>query len=602
MPDFMKFSDLAFQMYHKIADSMDVLYTRRDVRALIRKAQRASMAEKLEIRRKLEIMLNAMEQAVPADLSFGQLVEFASRPEVLALFPEEEELEEKMFLTMVHLYKGYPSPPDYLRRIVDRLEPENWKDQPLRVRILRAFILRGDGLKVTNPVNKKPAYIYTYIYNGYPAIRSYVSKKAGRKGLTCRQVAELVEDDVFSLMDTAAEAQLTPKGTYGLLRMVDDLAKGHFLTGKGTKKALYLFAMVYSMTYQPASGQPENQQISGCKSRSMPAANRQLNSFETDLETNLFFDFYSNNLMRFLLDDFRRHPGNYERLPSGQGINYKNFAEAVYLYVLSRPDLEPQDKLRYSYAMITNLKEKEKSRPACEKPQREALEGEQAAQMSILFHQQIDRKLAMAMHLDDEDFLDFVFKNYDCSTTFFSPNNKQFSRGELDLHLNQERAWSAYQSLIEDLNRDAEDPGDWVIGLQIGDYLEPGSIKLEELCRKYPDQEKQIRELADLLTIAHQYLTEDAFAVKSPEEMSRTALLSAAYHHYINYESDSSGSVWEASDSSHTASFGRKCAFPDFEKRFVSYMDSYLEKCGYQSLNTKSPLDCAVIFSAYLTE
>ena len=55
--------------------------------------------------------------------------------------PKFSEVEKKIMKTLFEKYKKYPSPEDYMKRIVDRLEiDDDWKNDTLRLRILKQFI------------------------------------------------------------------------------------------------------------------------------------------------------------------------------------------------------------------------------------------------------------------------------------------------------------------------------------------------------------------------------------------------------------------------------------------------------------------------------
>lgn len=95
-----------------------------------------------------------------------------------------------------------------------------------------------------------------------------------------------------------------------------------------------------------------------------------------DMQAYLFEDYYSDNIMKFLLNRYEREKhikslqgngkgeGNdYETEPRGDGINYKNYAEMIYLYFLYRKDLnltpgERIDMAEKIIAKCSNSKEK----------------------------------------------------------------------------------------------------------------------------------------------------------------------------------------------------------------------------------------------------
>lgn len=134
-----------------------------------------------------------------------------------------------------------------------------------------------------------------------------------------------------------------------LLAMCTDLAEGNFrVTGK-TKVYLYYFAFMFGMTL-PLEGKE-------CPDKK-------------NLAKNLFQDFYCDNLLRTLegiyVDESKKT--QIEKEPTGEGINYKNFAEAIYLYYLCRDDLAmcpgekidaAEDAIAKCMKLAKNVKKKE---------------------------------------------------------------------------------------------------------------------------------------------------------------------------------------------------------------------------------------------------
>ncbi len=137
-----------------------------------------------------------------------------------------------------------------------------------------------------------------------------------------------------------------------LLKLCNDLASGNFRPNGMTKVYLYYFAFMFEM------------KISMNGKKCEP---------ERDFEKNLFQDYYNDNLLRLL-------SGNYtnpkcitalENEPTGEGINYKNFAEAIYLYFLCHDDLDmtPGEKIDKAEEIIKKCVKSAagKKRPVLEK-------------------------------------------------------------------------------------------------------------------------------------------------------------------------------------------------------------------------------------------
>lgn len=127
---------------------------------------------------------------------------------------------------------------------------------------------------------------------------------------------------VFELYDQSKkDARKKKKGdTWKMLIVCNDLAAGNFKTSNGqTRVNLYHFAMMFGMTVAFSASEFDP---------------------ERDIRKNLFEDYYCDNLTRFLQDDSLdpRITSSWEKEPSGDGINFKNFAEVIYLYYLCKDD------------------------------------------------------------------------------------------------------------------------------------------------------------------------------------------------------------------------------------------------------------------------
>lgn len=117
-----------------------------------------------------------------------------------------------------------------------------------------------------------------------------------------------------------------------LLKMADDFANGVFRTDNGAfREKLYWFAIIFGMTASVMSGEPADD--------------------KTDIEKNLFEDYYCDNLMRFLSPRYKAEKNSmFEKEPTGEGINPKNYVEAIYLYCLCHQEIAPTAGLRIDKA------------------------------------------------------------------------------------------------------------------------------------------------------------------------------------------------------------------------------------------------------------
>ena len=137
-----------------------------------------------------------------------------------------------------------------------------------------------------------------------------------------KKAYELYKTDRRDLKDRKGEQ-------WELLKICDDFAAGRFKPNGGkTRLYLYYFAMVFDMTVTHKETKERTPGQDGYD----PA---------TNLVKNLFEDYYNDNLVRYLRDEFAdvRTAKMYEREPTGEGINYKNPVEVLLLYYLLRKEL-----------------------------------------------------------------------------------------------------------------------------------------------------------------------------------------------------------------------------------------------------------------------
>lgn len=129
------------------------------------------------------------------------------------------------------------------------------------------------------------------------------------------------------------DARKKKKGnTWKLIILCNDLAAGNFKTNNGqTRVNLYHFAILMGMSLQLGL-----LAIDPSK----------------DMRKHLFEDYYCDNLTRFLSDESQdpRTSSSWEKEPSGDGINFKNFSEVIYIYYLCKNDLglTPGEKIDHA--------------------------------------------------------------------------------------------------------------------------------------------------------------------------------------------------------------------------------------------------------------
>lgn len=536
-------------------------YTREDFERKITELSRAR-SDRPSKMKALLAMFGSCGIACGKDQSEAYYRELVERSDI----PSISEIEDKMIYALYANYRKYATPADYMKRIVDERchDEDGWENDTLRVRILKQFIKYGD-------------YLVGAGFNGKDEIRKFVQKKIGHTP-TEEEVLRELTDDVFSPLNRTTKFQVRETGKYGLLKAADDLASGTFHADETTKKRLYLFAMVFDMTYTP--GDPDDKSADG-----------------RDIETNLFRDYYANNLMRYITETYQGKWTQYETDPSGQGINYKNFAEMIYLYYIAK-NCSPQEKIRLSTEMIERAKARQYRTG-----------GEQSREkMDTAYFRgffRADRAEAM-LRMSEEAFEEFICEHYDCDTYAGSyvrnggevHNTTPF----LQLEQEQESAYRVYQEILTDLSDMGVDLKDCHYGLWFTDVDAFLEEHYESVCDRNPDIDRErFHEFMELLfavncflgdtrkadegwTVPEQRKTRALF-VSSAKQVTRTSLIVAYYYRYLAYYEDDE--------------MARGMSFKEVYDDFSAGMNELLSNAYYQKLSSKNVFDVLVVFSAY---
>ena len=435
-------------------------------------------------------------------------------------FPDFDELEAKILQILFSKFRYYPSPEEYMLRIVERMTKnsfDNWNNDTLRLRILKQFIKYGDYLRSAG-------------FGSRAVIKNSVN-------VSENEICDYLNDNIFDVLKDSKKEDRQPDGKFGLLKIADDLASGKFRTEGASKKALYLFAMVFGMTY----GKND----------------------DTDIEKNLFQDYYTNNLMRYISECYIHNPFEFEADPSGQGINYKNFAEMVYLYFIAQNNYDAKTKIKLSSEMINRLRN---SKPSHETS---------LSKFTGFYKSRINE----ALNKNPDEFENFIRDNYNCHTG---------NLGVLQLETDQNTALNVYLKILsrtQEIRTEQDIPSRTGEGLWFTD-TETLKIRQLENLKKINSDEKSISDFIELLGAVNKFLSKPLPENPEPEDITRTMVVTAYYYYFTTkYENNLS---WQW-DNFETLFNGMK-----------TELDMYLNKAGYQPFSNKIIFDVLTAFSAWV--
>ena len=338
-----------------------------------------------------------------------------------------------------------------------------------------------------------------------------------------------------------------------LLMLADDLAAGRFREEEDLKSALYLFAIAFGMSVSDGEDDPSYDPV-------------------TDIEKNLFHDFYQDSLLKYISDDYRKNASILEKEPSGEGINYKNFAETIYLYVLHKKNLTARKKIKLADKLIKDCMKQAKDRTG------------EAENSENLFVTEIYKEFFFGdiLEMEEKELVPFLLENYDIPADVTAENIMQIASDQVT-------ATYSCRKLINDLKEEYEaerisfDAMNWVEMRDFPDVCKEDRDFLKVLTRMngflhikaavkdvYEHQKKDYQ-----IKFAESTLTEDQ------KNVTRMELIAAYFYKYSLSEQ------------------GDGLSLPELYDEFCSEVDPLLEQCRYQKINVKNIFDMFVIFSLY---
>lgn len=313
-----------------------------------------------------------------------------------------------------------------------------------------------------------------------------------------------------------------------------NLAKVKFGKSKAIKKPLYYFAFAFNMKYYSSTDQEDYDK-------------------QKDIKKRLFEDYYSDNLISFLSAESSK---NMEAEPSGYSINYKNFAEVIYLYYLNKEGLTPAEKLSHAENVIDKIKKSERGKGRNHK--------------ADLFTEDYSKKVNdEVFRLEEGELENYITDNFYCDD-----NSKL---GALEISDEQRTAFREYKNLIDEIDK------------RHNEYCHKGyyirycdNFDFVVLPEPYSSDERFCK-LIDRIKL--KIKTDKVLKVNDNAHITRTKMIAAYYYMYC----------YKCLSREDNINTGLDRIYSDFE----SGLNKILEESGYQKISPKNIFDSVIIIFAY---
>ena len=332
------------------------------------------------------------------------------------------------------------------------------------------------------------------------------------------------------------------------LKWSDCLSKGKFGTNLSIKKPLYFFAFAFDMKYYPDKESDDYDET-------------------RDIVKNLFDEYYCDNLMRYLT---LYSTDKAEAEPTGAGINYRNFAEAINIYYLNKGDLKREHRFIKAQCLIGKIKKEEKG-----KLRNFDLDLETRDYRTNL----IDIVLKTA----EVSLEETIKKNYKCDSRV----NEDLVVGEFQLELSKERAFYEYEVLIECIQKSLK----YNKGSSWSEYLKDVYVKSADfdfLSNEFLKEEIHYEMDSKLMLIWKNVINKlkpsSVLCVIDKDKITRTKLIASYYHYYCICMAPEDGS-W--------------VSFTQVRDDFINELDDLLEESGFQKISFKNIFDVLVILLTF---
>lgn len=317
----------------------------------------------------------------------------------------------------------------------------------------------------------------------------------------------------------------------------NNLAKGRFGKSKAIKKPLYYFAFAFNMKYYSSTNQEDYDK-------------------QKDIKKRLFEDYYSDNLISFLSAEPSK---DVEAEPSGYSINFKNFAEVIYLYYLNKEGLTPAEKLSHAENVIDKIKKSER--------------GKGRNYNAELFTGDYRKKVNdEVFRLEEGELENYITDNFYCDDKYMNS-----TLGALEISDEQRTAFEEYTKIIDEIDKRHNEychKGYYIPYCENFDFVVlPESYSSDERFCKLIDR------------IKLKIKTDEVLKVNDNAHITRTKMIAAYYYLYC----------YKCLSREDNINTGLDRIYSDFK----SGLNKILEESGYQKISPKNIFDSVILIFAY---
>ena len=536
-----------------VQDAFTHLYQKADLMAMLRRIKAATPDARPSRLRPLVKLLHSLgvECEDGRDLSY-----YHALIESLDLPTDSTALNRKVLRTLHDIYRTYPTPEAFIERIVQSLSPTAFPGDSTRMLILRRMV-------ATVNVRENKRYYSAALGNDPDAL----------------------EESIF---DTVGTKEAAP-----LVTACHNLAAGAVSATAATKELLFLFAFAFDMRFYPSHAASDYDST-------------------RDIERNLFEDYYSDNLTRYMSANRQRAAGVLDNEPSGAGLNFKNFVDVSFIYFLNRDDISASQKVSRFYSLINRVRTAWTRESEFVPEKKDAYMAGNTLDRRNLF-------IESMMQMDEATFEQTLLDEFFCDLRYHytdrtTGETRTGTRGLFEESFAMSSAFEQYTELRETVDSLLDLPtGVSLKNIDLRAFRGTGEVnndrlygtpegkaymRMSELVGNVPNLELFRDEFADdtafwamLESVTDRLDPYDALTVPSRDAITRTKLI-ATYYHYYCLENTADG--FGSQDDSWT---NFKTLFDDF----CFCINSYLMPAGYQPISVKNCYDMLVILFAYCT-